>query len=103
MPRHGANAVLRRFPLFPRYLLLRIDEAGHSALRIARGLRKLRPVLAADDGQPWRCPADIVTAIMAAECRDEFDEIIVKGDNVRLMKGALAGIVAGWAHHRRHR
>ena len=32
---------------------------------------------------------------MAAECRDEFDEIIVKGDNVRLMKGALAGIVAG--------
>ena len=74
---HG-KAVLRRFPLFPRYLLLRIDETAHPALRIARGLRKARPILADDLGRPWRCPHAVIDAIMLAERRGEFDEIIAR-------------------------
>ena len=53
---------MRRYPLFPRYLLLPIREADVPAVRFARGLRRIKPLLASE-GRPWRCPAAVVDAV----------------------------------------
>jgi hypothetical protein len=94
--RHRAQglALVRLYPLFPRYLLVPIGDAQAPALRLARGLRKPRPVLTDDDGRPWRAPGDLIEALMAAERRGDFDETLAHGDRVRLASGALAGVNA---------
>jgi hypothetical protein len=91
-PRGGV--LLRRFPLFTRYLLLPIGEADHRAVRHSRGVRRARPILADDRGRPWRCPAAVVDAIKTAESEGEFDEVIANGDRVELTSGVLACISA---------
>jgi len=61
-PTHGNTAHMRRYPLFPRYLLLPIRDADSPAIRVCRGLRKIKPVLADGEGRPWRCPAVMIDA-----------------------------------------
>ena len=89
----GAGIVLRRFPLFPRYLLINIDDAHDPAIRLARGVNRLRPVLADDNGVPWRVAASIVDAIRIAEAKGDFDEAPHRaGDRITMRHGVLAGI-----------
>ena len=90
---HG-GALPRRYPLFPRYILLPIGEANHCAVRIVRGVRRFRAVLADDIGRPWRCPVAVIDAIKLAESCGEFDEIITIGDQVKLTRGVLASVAA---------
>jgi hypothetical protein len=84
----------RRYPLFPRYLLLPIADVDPSTIRVARGLRKMRPMLAAENGTMWRAPDRVVQEIQQAESRGEFDEILVEGATVRLNGTPLAGVAA---------
>jgi hypothetical protein len=86
--------VMRHYPLFARYLLIRIDHAHHPMIRLARGINRLRPGLADEDGRPHRIPQKIVSAIREAEGRGDFDEILHKGDCVTLAYGVLATIRA---------
>jgi len=87
--------VMRKFPIFPRYLLIGIDDAHHPAVRMARGIIKARPLLADNEGTPWRAPAKVVEAVREAERRGEFDEHApVRGDKVTMRKGILHGIAA---------
>jgi hypothetical protein len=82
--------VMRCYPLFPRYILVRINHADHPAIRMARGVTRYRPVLADNDGHPWRAPHDVIEAVREAERRGDFDEILHKGDAVTLHCGVLA-------------
>ena len=93
----GAALVTRRYPIFPRYVLLGIDQAAHPAVREARGLIKIRPILAANDGTPWRCPSVIINAVRDAESTGEFDELTVTGSKVKLTDGILSLISARMA------
>src|SRR5262245_4944451 len=92
-PRHQ-SAFLRRYPLFPRYLLLPIRESSFSGLRLCRGLCKVRPILCTDDGRLWRAPDSVIAAGRESEERGDFDEVLAQGDRVRLVKGVLAGVAA---------
>ena len=85
---------VRRYPLFPRYLLLPIGDADPGTIRMTRGLRKLRPMLAAENGAVWRAPDRVIKEIQQAECRGEFDEILIEGASVRLTGTPLAGVIA---------
>lgn len=84
--------VMRQFPLFARYLLVRYGDAQSPSVRMARGICRIHPVLADDDGRPWRAPAKVVEAIQQAEQRGDFDEILHKGDQVTLTYGVLATV-----------
>jgi hypothetical protein len=84
--------ITRRYPLFPRYLLIPINEAHHASVRLARGVCKFRPVLADDSGRPWRAPERVIDAVKRAEQVGYFDEILHKGDYVTMTYGVLATI-----------
>jgi transcription antitermination factor NusG len=84
--------VMRHYPLFPRYVLIKIGHASAPELRLARGVCRYRPVLADDDGRPWRAPSTVVEAIREAERRCAFDEILHKGDSVTLAFGVFATV-----------
>jgi hypothetical protein len=86
--------MMRQYPLFPRYLLISIGDINHNSIRLCRGINKLRPILADDDGRPWRAPERVIHAIRTAESRGDFDEILHKGDPVTLHCGVLATIRA---------
>jgi hypothetical protein len=86
--------VLRRFPLFPRYLLIRIDHARHPSIRLARGINKTQPTLSDPEGRLWRAPERVIDAIRTAEQRGDFDEILHKQDPTTLNYGVLATIRA---------
>jgi hypothetical protein len=90
----SAKSLLRRYPLFPRYLLLPICAVKHDALPLCRGLRKFKPILSDNEGRLWRCPRSVIEAIRERETHGEFDEVIAVGDKVRLGKGALCGVQA---------
>jgi hypothetical protein len=90
---HG-GLIPRRYPLFPRYLLVPYGESAHRAVRYARGLRRIKPILADDQGRPWRCPDAVIDAIRAAESSGAFDEIIGQGDRVKLTAGVLSCVAA---------
>jgi hypothetical protein len=91
-PHH--STLLRRFPLFPRYLLLPCREARHAAIRICRGVRKFKPILGDAEGRVWRAPDAVIAAVRESEDRGDFDEILAKGDQVRFTQGVLA-VVTG--------
>lgn len=85
----------RLYPLFPSYLLIPIGDANHTAVRLAPGVRKVRPLLTSAEGRPWRCPEEVVTRIMQAEARGDFDEMApARGDKMMIKTGALAGMEA---------
>jgi hypothetical protein len=94
MPPHANGYIPRRYPLFPRYLLLPIGDANPATIRVARGLRKIRPLLAADNGAVWRAPDRVIQEIQQAELRGEFDELLVQGAAVSLNGTPLAGVAA---------
>jgi len=84
--------VMRHYPLFPGYLLVRFGDAHHPSTRLARGICRQHPVLADDTGRPWRAPAKDVEIIRDLERSGRFDEIMHKGDSVTLAYGVLACI-----------
>jgi len=84
--------VMRHYPLFPRYLLVHIKDAHHPVVRMAQGINRFKPLLADDDGRPWRAPGPVIEALQLAEQRGDFDEILHKGDNVTLKYGVLATV-----------
>jgi len=93
--RHHTRAgqyVMRNFPIFPRYLFIPITDAHHSSIRLARGICRYRPLLADDEGRPWRAPQKTIDAVRLAEAQGLFDEILHKGDHVKLVHGVLSTI-----------
>jgi hypothetical protein len=86
--------LLRRFPLFPRYLLIPINSAHDPVVRMTRGICRHRPLLADEDGRPWRAPNHIIDAVRMAERVGFFDEILHKGDQVTFACGVLANVRA---------
>ena len=94
LPTRAGKYVMRQYPLFPRYILIHINEAFDPAIHMARGIIRFRPVLADDQGRPWRAPCHIIEAVQAAEDAGHFDEILHKGDAVTLAFGVLATIRA---------
>jgi len=93
--RHHIKAgqyVVRHYPLFPRYLLVRIGDVHRPSVRLARGVCRYRPVLADDDGRPWRAPDKVINTIRDIERRGGFDEILHKGDSVTVAYGVLATV-----------
>jgi hypothetical protein len=93
--RHHTRAgayVMRNFPLFPRYLLIPINDAHHASIRLARGICRYRPLLADDEGRPWRAPGKVIDAVKTAETAGLYDEILHKGDHVTLAYGVLATV-----------
>ena len=95
--RHHARTgkyVMRTYPIFPRYLLIRYQDAHNPAIRLARGICRYKHVLSDDDGRPWRSPSRIIEAVQEAERTGRFDELLHKGDNVTLSHGVLATIKA---------
>ena len=70
--------VTRQYPLFPRYLFLHINDASAPAIHMARGISRFRPILADDDGRPWRAPCCVIDAIRLAEGKGDFDQILHK-------------------------
>jgi hypothetical protein len=89
-PHH--KMLLRRYPLFPRYLLLPCREARHAAIRICRGVCKFKPILGDAEGRLWRAPDAVIAAVRESEDRGDFDEILAKGDQVRFTQGVLTSI-----------
>jgi hypothetical protein len=90
-PRGGA-LLMRRYPLFPRYVLLPIGDAKHSAIRFCRGVRKFKPILSDAEGpvarpRPGHCGREV------EDC-EAFDEVLRQGDAVQVAKGVLAGVQA---------
>jgi hypothetical protein len=53
---HTGIALMRRYPLFPRYILLPIRDSSGSAVRVCRGLRRIKPILSDAEGRVWRAP-----------------------------------------------
>jgi len=93
--RHHTRAgkyIMRHYPLFPRYILIRVGDAHDPAIRITRGVTRFRPVLADENGRPWRAPQFVIEGIREAERRCEFDEILHKGDHVTLAFGVMATV-----------
>src|SRR6187399_1632111 len=84
--------VMRNFPIFPRYLFIPITDAHHASIRLARGICRYRPLLADDEGRPWRAPEKTIDAVRLAERTGRFDEILHKGDQVTLACGVLSAI-----------
>ena len=91
---HGSTSLMRRYPLFPRYILLPVRDSTCSAVRMCRGLRKLKPILCDAEGRPWRASDRVIAAVREAEERGDFDEILTQGNRVQLAKGVLAGVAA---------
>jgi hypothetical protein len=85
---------LRRFPLFPRYILLPVPELDYRVLRTARGVLKTSPVLSDREGRIWRAPAKAIDQIKAAEESGNFDEKLEKGAKVRIRGQAFSNISA---------
>jgi Transcription termination factor nusG len=93
--RHSTRAgayVMRRYPLFPRYLLIPINEAHDPTVRMCRGICRYKHVLADSEGRPWRAPQKVIEAVMQAERSGRFDEILHKGDHVTLTYGVLSTV-----------
>jgi len=88
----SGSYVMRHFPLFPRYLLIPINDAHHASIRLARGICRYRPLLADDEGRPWRAPQKTIEAVKTAEQQGLFDEILHKGDHVTLAYGVLSTV-----------
>jgi hypothetical protein len=91
-PTRSGAYVMRNFPIFPRYLFIPISDAHHASIRLARGVCRFRPLLADDEGRPWRAPQKTIDAVRLAEQRGLFDEILHKGDSVTLAYGVLSTV-----------
>jgi hypothetical protein len=94
-PPRGHAMIPRRYPLFPRYLLLPIRDAKAPAIHFCRGVRRFKPILASADGGLWRIADAIVDDVKIAEAAGRFDEANLKpGEKVQVAQGALAGVAA---------
>jgi len=95
-PSHSHPFVSRRYPLFPRYLFIPLNQASTAQIanRMVRGLDRLRPVLAHPDGRPWRAPSQVIDVLRQAETAGQFDENLRSGDSVIVTTGPCAGIRA---------
>jgi hypothetical protein len=90
----ASTALLRRYPVFPGYILLPLRDAKPEVLRLCRGVRRIRPILSTSEGHLWRAPATVIDAVRESEDRGDFDEVLATGDPIKLAKGVLAGVQA---------
>jgi hypothetical protein len=90
----NAKLLMRCYPLFPRYILLPLNDARNGNIHACQGLRKYRPILADAEGHPWRIPEHIITVLKNAETSGYFDDVLAKGDKMRITSGVLANIPA---------
>jgi hypothetical protein len=91
---HIRVPVMRRYPLFPGYLLLPIKAVDAPVVRVCRGLRRVKPILCDAEGRLWRAPGRVIEAVREAEARGTFDEVLQAGDPVKLTGAVLAGVSA---------
>jgi hypothetical protein len=91
-PTHSTAVLLRKYPLFPRYVLLSYREAKLPAVRMSRGVSRLKSILCSAEGHLWPASSAVIEAVRASEDRGDFDEILHKGDPILLTKGVLAGV-----------
>ncbi len=100
-PPRTTVTVMRKYALFPGYLLIELDAIDHHTLREARGLRRFRPILSHDDADrtPWRAPAQTIATIRTAEAQGQFDETpLITGDRIAMRTGILRGVEAVVGH-----
>jgi hypothetical protein len=98
----STTPMLRRYPLFPRYLFLPFRQLDYDVLRNCRTLLQPKPVLADALGRPWRAPLHVIEAVRRIEAAGTLDEspesnlkIPLKiGDKVRINNKLLDGITA---------
>jgi hypothetical protein len=88
-PAHSTVALLRKYPVFPRYVLLPYPQAHLPAVRLCRGVLRARPILCNGEGHLWRAPGSVIDDIRAREAAGAFDEVVAVGDKVQVAKGAL--------------
>lgn len=91
---HTSKLMVRQYPIFPRYLFLPVADAQSNVLDACQGLRKPNPTLTYRDGRIWRAPAAVIDGLRQAETTGYFDDVLVKGDKIRINSGVLAGIPA---------
>jgi hypothetical protein len=89
---HNGRLLMRRYPLFPRYILLPLTEIRTASIYACRGLRKYHPVLADAEGSPMRIPEAVIATLKEAECVGYFDDVLAKGDKMRITSDVLASI-----------
>lgn len=91
---HTSKLMVRQYPIFPRYLFLPLAEVKAQVFEACAGLRKPNPTLTYRDGRIWRAPAAVIDGLRQAEASGYFDDVLVKGDKIRINSGVLAGIPA---------
>ena len=82
--------IMRCYPLFPRYILLSLNDARSGNIHACQGLRKHRPILADAEGHPYRIPEQVILALKDAETSGYFDDVLAKGDKMRITSGSLS-------------
>lgn len=90
----GGRLLMRCYPLFPRYILLPLNDVRSGNIYACHGLRKYRPVLSDAEGRPYRIPERTILALKDAETSGYFDDVLAKGDKMRITSGVLANIPA---------
>jgi hypothetical protein len=90
----ASTALLRRYPLFPGYILLPLRDARPEVIRLCRGLRRIKPILSDSEGHLWRAPDDIVAAVRESEDRGDFDQLLQRHDPIVITRGVLASVQA---------
>ena len=92
-PRTG-KLMVRQYALFPCYLFLPVVDIKTQVFDACAGLRRPHSTLTHGDGRLWRAPATVIEGLRAAEAAGYFDDVLVKGDKIRINSGVLAGIPA---------
>ena len=91
--RHHTRAgqyVMRSCPLFPRYLLIPINDAHNPHVRLARGICRHKCLLADELGRPWRAPSKIIEGVKAAEASGDQDHIAEEMGDILFVMANLA-------------
>ena len=88
----GLPFVERKYPLFPRYILLPFYDLDRRKVGSCQGICRARSILANADGTLWRAPNRVIEQIKTAEQAGNFDETLKIGDEVVLDVPVLLNI-----------
>jgi hypothetical protein len=89
-PNGCTKPMVRRIPIFPKYVFLPVAQARLPQLHFCRGLPGHKYLLTSPEGTIWTVPADVIFSLAKAENEGRFDEVPPElGDRVRL-RGASA-------------
>jgi hypothetical protein len=89
-PARSTAVMVRLYHVFPTYIFLPIRSSDAPAVRLARGVRRVKPVLCDSEGRLWRCPEAVVDAVRETEAAGGYDEALGPGDSVRLTFCSMA-------------